>query len=81
MRIKKAVKFVSIFLLSIIFMYAWTWIPVTERISLDLTDNGPIGFRIALITDLHSCYYGNGQNGLIDRIDNEEPDICCCLYL
>ena len=75
MKIKKAVKFVSIFILSIIFMYAWTWIPVTERISLDLTDNGPIGFRIALITDLHSCYYGKGQKSLIDRIDNEEPDI------
>ena len=75
MKLKKSFKFIAIFLISVLLIYAWTWIPVTERITLDLTENGPVGFRIALITDLHSCYYGNGQKSLIDRIDKEEPDI------
>lgn len=35
--------------------------------------DGPI--RIALITDLHSCKYGEKQSVLIDAIDAEKPDI------
>ena len=31
--------------------------------------------RIALVTDLHSCYYGENQSDLIDAIDKENPDI------
>lgn len=32
-------------------------------------------FRIALITDLHSCYYGKGQKTLTDALDKGNPDI------
>ncbi len=71
----RKLKTLIIFLSVILLLWLWSWIPVTERISLELTDNGPVGFRIALITDLHSCYYGNGQKSLINRIDREEPDI------
>ena len=31
--------------------------------------------RIALITDLHSCAYGEGQRELLDAIDKEAPDL------
>ena len=31
--------------------------------------------RIALITDLHSCAYGEGQRELLDAIDKETPDL------
>jgi len=31
--------------------------------------------RIALVTDLHSCAYGEGQRELIDAVDAENPDI------
>jgi len=31
--------------------------------------------RIALVTDLHSCYYGKDQRELIDAIDGQAPDL------
>ena len=31
--------------------------------------------RIVLLTDLHSCAYGNSQQELIERIDEQSPDI------
>ena len=38
----------------------------TEKIS------SPV--RIALVTDLHSCYYGEGQTELLDAIHTQKPD-------
>ena len=35
--------------------------------------NTPV--RIALITDLHSCKYGEGQKKLLEAIDAQEPDL------
>jgi hypothetical protein len=61
--------------LILIFLMLWSWVPVTERISLDLIDGAPEEIRIALITDLHSCYYGKNQNWLVRRIEKENPDI------
>lgn len=61
--------------LILILLMLWSWVPVTERISLDLIDGDPEEIRIALITDLHSCYYGKNQNWLIRRIEKEKPDI------
>ena len=66
------------FLTVLIFFIVWTlwsWVPVTERIELELLKDSGTGVRIALITDLHSCYYGKNQNWLIRRIDKEHPDI------
>ena len=34
---------------------------------------GPV--RIALITDLHACAYGEGQRELLDTIDAQAPDL------
>ncbi len=31
--------------------------------------------RVALITDLHSCAYGDGQRELLDAVDAEAPDL------
>ena len=31
--------------------------------------------RIALITDLHSCYYGEGQTRLLEALNAQEPDV------
>ena len=31
--------------------------------------------RIALITDLHSCRYGKNERQLLDRIDEQKPDV------
>lgn len=35
--------------------------------------NRPV--RLALVTDLHSCYYGKGQGTLLRAIDEQDPDI------
>lgn len=32
-------------------------------------------FKIALITDLHGNWYGNGQRNLVKAIDKEKPDV------
>ena len=53
----------------------WTWHAVAERITLDLPGVVNEGVRIVLVTDLHSCFYGNGQKNLISMIDSESPDI------
>lgn len=39
----------------------------TKKISLPV--------KIALITDLHSCKYGNNQKQLVDAVNKENPDI------
>lgn len=52
-----------------------SWIPVTEQISLDLLATEDKNVRIALITDLHSCWYGSGQKDLLARVEKEQPDI------
>jgi predicted MPP superfamily phosphohydrolase len=31
--------------------------------------------RIAFVADLHSCYYGEGQAELLDRINAQQPDL------
>jgi len=66
------------FLAVLLFLIGWTlwfWVPVTERIDLDILKDSGTGVRIVLITDLHSCYYGKYQNWLIKRIDKEKPDL------
>ncbi len=42
------------------------------EIDSDKLDND---IRIAVITDLHSCKYGEGQKELIEAVENEAPDI------
>ena len=66
------------FIAVLLFLIGWTlwsWVPVTERIALNMLKDSGTGVRIVLITDLHSCYYGKNQNWLIKRIDKEKPDL------
>ena len=75
---KKKPKVRRGFLAVLMFLIGWTlwfWVPVTERIDLDILKDSGTGVRIVLITDLHSCYYGKYQNWLIKRIDKEKPDL------
>ncbi len=72
---KKRIKRLFIWLIVLFILFTvYFWIPVTERIDLDVKGDGePV--RIVLITDLHSCWYGPGESWLISRIDKEKPDI------
>lgn len=62
-------------LLFLILAAFWYFIPVTETIDLDVENADGKEVKAALITDLHSCYYGKDQKGLLKRIDKENPDI------
>ncbi|MCR5118174.1 MAG: metallophosphoesterase [Lachnospiraceae bacterium] len=70
---KKKKIIIPLALILILLLWGISWLPVTERISINLKAGEDI--RIALITDLHSCYYGPGQKWLLNRIDKEGPDI------
>lgn len=74
---KKISKKKIIFIIIIIFLAATAWFehPVTEHVKV--SGNGKINspFRIALVTDLHSCYYGKNQSQLINMIDKENVDV------
>ncbi len=62
-------------LLFLCVIWIWSWLPVTERITLPMERAGSEPVRIALVTDLHSCYYGKDQEWLVRRIEKENPDL------
>lgn len=41
------------------------------------TDKVTSPVRLVLLTDLHSCYYGDNQEKLLSAIDKAEPDLIC----
>lgn len=47
---------------------------VIRQYTID-TDEIDTPVRIALITDLHSCYYGERQSHLLEALDAQNPDI------
>lgn len=51
-------------------MFVWKWYIIKF---LQKKIKSPI--KIALITDLHSCKYGNNQKQLINAVKKENPDI------
>ncbi|SER42044.1 hypothetical protein SAMN04487884_105106 [Butyrivibrio fibrisolvens] len=72
---KRIFKKLLLCILAVILLVTiWFEIPVTEYISLD--GNGKIDapVRFALVTDLHSCYYGKNQSQLVEMIDKGHPD-------
>ena len=71
----KKIKLLGLIIILGMLWSIWSWVPVTERFTVKLSDGGNQKLRIALITDLHSCSYGKEQKNLISRIDREEPDI------
>ena len=72
MKMRKAFFIILGLFLAFLIACLISWIPVTEHVKLDLVD-GKV--RAALVTDLHSCYYGPNQRWLTDRIDKEAPDV------
>lgn len=71
---KRMITAVPAAILLLIAAALWYFVPVTEHVTLDLLP-GERNIRIALITDLHSCYYGKGQKSLIKMVDKQSPDI------
>ena len=72
MKMRKAFFIILGLFLAFLIACLISWIPVTEHVKLDLVDGN---VRAALVTDLHSCYYGPNQRWLTDRIDKEAPDV------
>lgn len=75
MTIRKIIFITSSFF---IFLAAWTlcsWLPTVERISVDSEKVRSGKVIIALVTDLHSCWYGKNQEQIFGRIERENPDI------
>ena len=71
---KKLLKLLAVIAIVMIAATIWYEMPVTEHITI--SGEGKIGssVRFALVTDLHSCYYGKDQSQLIKMIDKEKPD-------
>ena len=72
MKMRKAFFIILGLFLAFLIACLISWIPVTEHVKLDLVDGN---VRAALVTDLHSCFYGPDQRWLTDRIDKEAPDV------
>lgn len=54
----------------------WYAVPVVERRAFKFEDAKLPGetVRIAVISDLHSCRYGEGQRGLVEMVESQHPD-------
>lgn len=72
-RIRPFPGFLCILLL-IFFAFSQSLRTVHYRIE---SDKVTVPVRLVLLSDLHSCYYGENQNGLIRAIHKAEPDILC----
>ena len=73
-RRKSSQKPFYIFLMLVMLFIVWYEIPVTEHITLK-SDKISEPFRIALVTDLHSCSYGKNEAALVKMVEKSEPDI------
>ncbi|MBR4670259.1 MAG: metallophosphoesterase [Butyrivibrio sp.] len=71
---KKKRKILLVILFLIIILTVWYEKPVTEIISIRGKGKIDTPVRFALVTDLHSCYYGKDQKRLTDLIDNGKVD-------
>lgn len=72
---KKKLIIISIILAITVILYAWGFSLKTEKYSIE-TDKLDKGLTIAFISDLHNCFYGRSdQSGLMEEIENAEPDL------
>lgn len=64
-----------------LFLLCLLWYATSESlhtVSYTLTtDKVTSPVRLVLLTDLHSCYYGDDQEKLLSAIDKAEPDLIC----
>lgn len=54
----------------------WFAVPVVEnhKLAVEGRLQGQ-SVRLAVVTDLHSCRYGEGQRGLVEMVESGQPDI------
>ena len=71
---KKTVIFAILILVVITFIFAFRTDLKVKRYKI-YSDKINSVIKLAFITDLHSCYYGEGQKELLDCIKTQEPDI------
>lgn len=75
MFIKIVIGIIAALLLGFIIYGLYNPLSISQvTVSSDKIDN-PI--RIALISDLHSCKYGDSQMELISAIESQDPDLIC----
>lgn len=74
MKKKTKIILAVIILLLIPIMNGLDFSLLIRRYTVD-TDKLDSTVRIALITDLHSCRYGNEQQELIEAVDSQNPDL------
>lgn len=72
-KIKKSVVAVLLILI-ILFAYGFRYDLKTVRYTVDAEQVTGTPIRLAVIGDLHSCLFGEGQSKLIKAIDKESPD-------
>jgi len=71
---KRIIVFIAVIILLITVLFAFDTRIIVRYYSIEAKEvNTP--FRIVLITDLHSCYYGENQIDLINAIDEQNPDV------
>ena len=71
---KRMVLLAAAVILLILAMFAFDTSLMVRNYSIEVEKiETPI--RFALVTDLHSCYYGENQSDLIDAIDAVNPDV------
>lgn len=73
-KLKKWLKCILEIMLLLIVMTAWYEIPVTEYITISGGGKVKEPVKFALVTDLHSGYYGKDEAELIRMIDRATPD-------
>lgn len=72
--IGKGIKGILVAVAVMLGICAWFEIPVVEHISIDGSGKVTTPVRFALVTDLHSCYYGKGQSQLVNMLENGQVD-------
>ena len=73
-KLKKWLKCILTIMLLLIAMTVWYEIPVTEYITISSGGKVKEPVKFALVTDLHSGYYGKDESRLINMIDKANPD-------
>lgn len=71
---KKWPKYILIAFLFLILFTVWYEVPVTEHITISSGGRVKEPVKLALVTDLHSGYYGKNESELVNMIDKEKPD-------
>ena len=67
--------FISVALAALIFLVIACDFRLAIRYYEVETEDISSPIRIALVTDLHSCYYGKDQQNLVRAIEEQEPDL------